>query len=177
MPSVQDFRAALQRRGGVGRQHRWRVIVNLPPFAASPDLLKDASLMALTTQTPNGVLGEISIPWGGREIPLPGDRKYEVFPITFIASEDDSVHTAFEIWQQGINGDRNNASTIANDDSMRDFTLQLLDQNDSVVKEYVLEGAWPQEVGQLELDQTAQDSYGQFTVNLRYIMSTTANSR
>lgn len=169
---ISDFQSALQRHGGVQRQHRWRVILNLPPTVASADLIKDMSLTAITTQLPPSTLGEILIPYAGREIPLPGDRKFEPFPITFIGVEDDAIHEACEVWSELFNGTESNTQTGALEDLMVDVELQLLREDDSVIRSYFLEGSWPQEVGSLELDKQSQDSFSQFTLTLRYIQHT-----
>lgn len=177
MSSISKVRAAISRRGGVQRQYRWRVLVNLPAYAADNELARDASLLAITTQTPPSILGELIVPWGGREIPFPGDRKFEPFPITFIGVADDSIHTAFEIWSEGINGTRSNTASYEPEEYLRDFELQLLDDRDNVIKSYTLEASWPQNVGEMELDQTSQDGYSQFTVTLRFLQATNINSR
>ena len=36
---------------------------------------------------------------------------------------------------------------------------------------WTLQGTWPQNLGQLELDMSAMDSYTQFTVDLRYFQA------
>lgn len=176
MASIDRFRAALQRRGGPARQHRWEVIINFPTFAASVEESRDVSLMAITSNTPSGTLGEIPLIWGGRTLPYPGDREFEMIPITFIATESHFEHDAFERWQEAINGSITNTATQSTPDVLRTVQMRLLDSQDRVTKVYNLEAAWPQQVGQIELDQQAQNSFGQFTVNLRYFQATNANS-
>lgn len=177
MSTVNQFRAAMQRRGGVQRQYRWKVVVNFPTYAADNELARDASLTAITAQTPPSTIGEILIPWGGRELPYPGDRKFEALPITFIGVADDSVHSAFEAWSEGINGSTSNTAAVSPTEYMRDVEIQLLNDLDEVIKIYTLEASWPQNVGELELDQTSQDSYSQFTVTMRFLQATNPNSR
>lgn len=176
MATVNQFRAAVARRGGIQRQYRWRVIINFPAFAADNDLARDASLTAITSQTPPSTLGELIIPWGGRELPYPGDRKFEALPITFIGVVDDSVHSAWETWSEGINGSSSNQASYEPAEYMRDIQIQLLNDKDVVQKTYTLEAAWPQNVGEIELDQTSQDAYSQFTVTLRFLQATNNNS-
>lgn len=177
MASVSDFRGAVARGGGVQRQHRWKVTVNFPSFVADADTIRDVSLLAITTNTPSGVLGEILVPWGGREIPFPGDRKFESLPVTFMGSVDNKVYNAFEIWQQYANGSSSNRASATTDEVMRDVILELLDADDNVTKTWTLEGTWPMNLGQLELDMAATDSFTQFTVDLRYIQAVSDNAR
>lgn len=176
MATIDNFRAALNRRGGPSRQHRWQVVINIPTFAGSQEDSRDLSLMALTTQTPVMRLGQMDLTWGGRIIPLPGDREFEMIPITFIATESHFEHDIFERWQEAANGSLSNAATQSLNDILRSVEMQLLDGQDNVVKTYTLRDAWPQEVGQIELDQQAQNSFGQFTVNMQYVVATNSNS-
>lgn len=177
MPQVTDFRNALNRHGGVGRQYRWRVTLSFPQSVATSDQSRDASLLAITTQTPKAVLGEVNLVWGGREFPQPGDRKFEPFQITFIGVQDDFHHTLFESWSEQFNGTLSNTSNGNFEDLYQDITLELLDSEDNVIKEYVLEDSWPQEVGELSLDQTAQDSFNQFTVTIRSFLHRNPSAR
>lgn len=177
MASIDRFRAALQRRGGVARQHRWQIVFNLPAFAASAEENQDLSLMAITSQTPVGRMGEIPLMWGGRTMPFPGDREFDMLPVTFIATESHFEHDVFERWAEAFNGSITNVRTGELTDLLRNFEMQLLDGADNVVKTYTLEDCWPQEVGQIELDQQAQNTFGQFTVNLRFFQARNAHSR
>jgi hypothetical protein len=177
MPSIAGFRSALQRHGNVGRQYRWRVNLAFPAAVTSSTQTQDASILAISTQTPKFTLGEVMLPWGGREFPEPGDRKWEPFPLTFLGVEDDFHHSLFEAWQEQFNGSQSNTAADEFVNLFQDVELELLDKNDAVVKTYRLQDAWPQEVGELTLDQTAQDSYSQFTVTLRYFNCQGATAR
>lgn len=177
MPSVSEFRSSLERHGGVQRQYRWRVNFAFPVTVATSDEARDASLHAITTATPKSVLGEVLVPFGGREMPIPGDRKFEPLTVTFIGVEDDVAHTLFERWSEQFNGTESNTAVGEFADLYQDVTMDLLDKQDNVIKTYRLQDAWPQEVGELTLDQTAQDTYQQFSVILRFFQSSNPSSR
>lgn len=172
MATVSQFRSAISQGGGVQRQHRWRISFNFPTFVADAATTSRVSLLAVTTNTPTGQLGEILVPWGGREIPFPGDRRFEALPVTIINCVNNDPYNSFEVWQQYINGNENNRSSANADEYMRDIVMELLNANDEVTKTFTLQGAWPMNIGQLELDMTAMDSYTQFTVDLRFLQST-----
>lgn len=167
MASITAFRGAI--RSGVQRAHKWSVLVNMPEFASSNDTVRQASLLARTTALPSATLGVIEIGWGGRTIPLPGDRQYEEYTINFINVNDGNVFRAFRRWQEGINGSDSNTGLTLLDDYMRDIQLDLKDNNDAVTMTYILRDAWPVNVTGLELDAGAMDSYTDFTVTFRYI--------
>ena len=175
--AISDFRSALNRHGGVQRKFRWRVGLSFPAGAVSSEDTRDASFLATSATTPKQTLGELLVPYGGREFPYPGDRQYELISFTFINTQDNFGHNAFELWSQLFNGDDSNTAAGDISDLLVDWTIELLDQDENVTKTYTLEDAWPQEVGEIELDQASQNEFGTYTVNLRFFKSTTENSR
>ena len=167
MPNISDFRNSI--RSGVVRQHKWRIIFTFPSYAAGGEIATAASLQARTASIPASNLGVIELGWGGRVLPLPGDRRYDEFQMNFIGVNDHAVRNALEKWSEAINGSESNQGLVNLEDFMRDITLQLLDQNDNVTKEYTLKDAWPMTVGQGDLDQGSQDSFVEFPVTWRYV--------
>jgi len=168
MPNIADFLASIS--SGVHRQYKYRVTVNFPPTVGDNDTTRTASLLAKSTSVPQSILGEIVINWGGREIPLPGDRTFPEFTLSFINTNDYDVRNAWESWSEMINGSESNtAGVIDPDDYMRDVTLEMLGPTDNVIKTYVLQNAWPKEVGAIALDMTSLDSFSEYDVVMRYI--------
>lgn len=166
MPSIDQFRQAV--RSGIQRQHRFRVIINFPEFAATQDVSQTASLLARTTSVPASTLGVIEIPFGGRILPTPGDRQYEEWPCTFLLTHDQALNDGLERWHEGINGSDTNTGLTNLEDFARDIQLDLLDAQDKVIKTYILKDAWPTRVGQIDLDAGATDSFAQRDCTFRY---------
>jgi len=167
MANISAFRGAV--RSGLVRQHKWQVQVSLPDYAGSNDTIRQASLLARSTTTPASTMGVIELGWGGRTLPVPGDRSYEEFTVTFIGVNDFNVRDAFERWSEAINGSDTNAGLTVLDDFMRDIQLDLKDVNDNITKTYILRDAWPTVVAGMDLDSGAMDSYAEFQVTFRYV--------
>lgn len=175
--TISNFRRAINNHGGVHRKFRWRINVTLPAGLASNEELREFSFLATTTAYPKSELGEVMVPYDGRELALPGDRKYEPLNVTFILTQDTFGHDLMEQWSQLFNGDDTNTAAGTFEDLVADWTLELLDQNDNAIKEVVLEDGWPKEVGEIELDKASQDEFGTFNFILRYVKTSNANSR
>ncbi len=175
--AISDLRAALNRHGNVQRKYRWRINVSFPAGLVANEDARDMSILATSTNTPKSTLGEILLPYGGREFPLPGDRKYEPLNLTFINTQDNFGHNILDLWSQQFNGDNTNTAsdTVAN--LVADWELELLDDAGNATKTWNLEDCWPQEVGELELDQASQDEFGTYSAVIRYFKSATENSR
>lgn len=164
---ISQLRTAI--KSGLQRSNRWRVLVNFPSYSGTNADGQQASLLARTTNTPSGTVGVIDLSWGGRMLPIPGDRTYEEFTVTFIAVNDMNVYNAFQKWSENINGSDSNRGLTNLDDIMNDVTLDLMNVNDEVTKTFVLHDAWPAVVGQMSMDSGEMDGYSQFDVVFRYI--------
>jgi hypothetical protein len=167
MANITEFRNAL--KSGVLRQHKWRVIFNFPAYAGNTDNSRQASLLARTATTPSSTLGVIELQWGGRTLPLPGDRTYEEFPVTFIGTNDMNIRNAFESWSENINGSQSNAGIVDPESFVKDIQFDLTDINDTVIKTYILKDAFPVSISGMDMDAGSQDSFAEFTVTFRYV--------
>lgn len=170
---ISQLRQAI--RSGLVRNNRWRVLVNFPGYAGNAQNGQQASLLARTANTPSATIGAIDLTWGGRNLPIPGDRTYEEFTVTFIGVNDQQVYNAFQKWSENINGSDSNRGLTNLDNIMNDVTLQLLDVNDQVTKTYVLHDAWPQVVGQMTMDSGEMDGYATYDVTFRYVQYSQPN--
>ncbi len=175
MANISEFRGAV--RSGLVRQHKWGVQVNFPTYAGANDTVRQASLLARTTTSPPSTIGVIELGWGGRTLPIPGDRTYEEFTVTFIGVNDMNVRNAFERWSEAINGSATNTGLTNLDDFMRDVQLDLKDTNDNITKTYILKDAWPTIVAGMDLDSAAMDSYSEFQVTFRYVNLESSTTR
>lgn len=167
MPSISEFKGAI--RSGLQRTNRFKVLVNFPEFAATTDTIRQSSLLARTATLPTSTLGVIEVLYAGRAVPVPGDRQFEEWAVTFIGTQDWAVRNAFEAWQQGINGNESNSGLSNLEDYQRDIEFSLLDNNDNVVATYILRDAWPLSVSGGDVDSGSQDAFMEFNVSLRYL--------
>ena len=164
-----------QISSGLVRSNRWRVLVDFPAYAGSNADGTQASVLARSTNTPSSTVGVIELAWGGRQVPIPGDRTYEEFDITFIGVNDMKVYNAFQRWSENINGSDSNRGLTDLSVIFSDFTLQLMDVNDNITKTFVLHDGWPAVVGQMSMDAGEMDGYSTFQVSIRYVNSSQPN--
>lgn len=174
--SVQDLKNAV--KGGLYRNHKFRVLFNFPEFAGTADVVKQASVLGRSSKTPASTVGVIEVPFEGRNIPIPGDRSFEEFSLTILATNDFKVKNTLEIWSEAINGSETNTTTSLDyTDFLRDVTVEMLDVNDRVVKTYTLQDAWPSLVDGIDLDRGSMDSSTEYNVTLRYLQYSSNTTR
>ena len=167
MANIDDFKANLI--GGGARANQYRVTVTPPPGIAIGLDVRRASFLVTASSMPAQTLGEITVPFRGRNIYIAGDRTFdEPWTTTFMNDTDFMIRNAIERWSNGINDLANNTGVIAPADYQTDLTVEQLDRDDTVLKTYIFRSAWPTNVGAIELTNETADTIETFEVTWRY---------
>ena len=167
MANIDDFKANLI--GGGARANQYRVTVTPPPGIAIGLDVRRTSFLVTASTLPEQTLGEISIPFRGRQIYIAGDRTFETsWTTTFMNDTDFMIRNAMERWSNGINDLAEATGVIAPADYQTDLTVEHLDRDDTVLKTYIFRSAWPTTIGAIELTNDTQDTIETFDVTWRY---------
>ena len=167
MGNIDDFKANLI--GGGARANQYRVTIVPPPGIATGLDIRRTSFLATATNLPSSTLGEVAIPFRGRNIYISGDRPTpEAWTVTFYNDTDFMIRNAMELWQNGINDFANNTGLINPSDYQSDLTVEQLDRDDTVLKSYIFRNAYPLTVGQIDLTNAEATEIETFEVTWRY---------
>jgi len=167
MGNIDDFKANLI--GGGARANQYRVTIVPPPGIATGLDIRRTSFLATASNLPASTLGEIAIPFRGRNVYISGDRPApEAWTVTFYNDTDFMIRNAMELWQNGINDYANNTGLINPSDYQSDLTVEQLDRDDTVLKSYIFRNAYPLTVGQIDLTNAEATEIETFEVTWRY---------
>ena len=112
MAAIDDFKANLI--GGGARANQFRVTITPPPGIAIGLDVRRASFLVTASRLPESTLGEIAVPFRGRNIYVTGDRPApEPWTVTFFNDTDFMVRTAMERWHNGINNFADNTGAVS----------------------------------------------------------------
>lgn len=121
-------------------------------------------------QLPESAVGEIIVPYLGRQVKLPGDRTYADWNLTVLSDEAMKLRNVFEQWNADINGHTSNrpngyqygwvTSSIV--------TVAHLTRQGETTHEYKLTGAFPKDVGSVDVAYDNNDSIMEFPVTFAY---------
>ena len=167
MAAIDDFKANLL--GGGARANQFRVTITPPAGIATGLDVRRASFLVTASNLPAQTLGEITVPFRGRQIYIAGDRTFEdTWSTTFLNDTDFMVRNAMELWMNGINdlADGTGTSTLA--DYQTDLQVEQLDRDDTILKTYIFRSAWPTSVAQIDLSSDTADAIEDFEVTWRY---------
>jgi hypothetical protein len=167
MGNIDDFKANLI--GGGARANQYRVTVVPPPGIATGLDIRRTSFLVTASNLPASTLGEIAIPFRGRNVYISGDRPApDSWSTTFYNDTDFMIRNAMELWQNGINDFANNTGLINPADYQSDLTVEQLDRDDTVLKSYIFRNAYPLTVAAIELTNEEATAIETFEVTWRY---------
>ena len=167
MANIDDFKANLI--GGGARANQFRVTITPPSGIAIGLDVRRTSFLVKASNLPASELGEIAIPFRGRNIYVTGDRpEPETWSTTFYNDTDFMIRNAMERWQNGINDYANNTGVTASSDYQTDLFVEQLDRDDTVLKSYIFRSAYPSSIAVIELSSDSADSIEEFEVTWRY---------
>ena len=167
MANIDDFKANLI--GGGARANQFRVTVTPPPGIAIGLDVRRSSFLVTAAQLPASTLGEIAVPFRGRNIYVSGDRAApDTWDATFYNDTDFMIRNAMERWQNGINDFADNTGVIAPADFQTDLQIEQLDRDDTILKSYILRNCFPTSIGAIELSSAQADAIETFDVTWKY---------
>ena len=161
---VDDFKSKLT--GGGSRPNLFRATINFPGYAGGDVEL--TSFMCKDAQLPSSVISQIDVPFRGRQLKIAGDRTFENWNITVINESSMVVRNSFERWLNGINEHASGTGLVNPVDYQADMLIEQLDRNDNVIKSCNIRGAFPVNLGAVDLSYESVDTIAEFTVEIAY---------
>ena len=167
MAAIDDFKANLI--GGGARANQFRVTITPPPGIAIGLDVRRASFLVTASNLPQSQLGEIAVPFRGRNIYVTGDRPApDPWSVTFFNDTDFMVRTAMERWHNGINNFADNTGVTNAADYQTDLFVEQVDRDDTILKSYVFRSAFPVGITAIDLTNEETTTIETFEVQWRY---------
>ena len=167
MAQIDDFKANLI--GGGARANQFRVTITPPSGIAIGLDVRRSSFLVTASNLPGSTLGEIAVPFRGRNIYVTGDRPApEAWTVTFFNDTDFMIRNAMERWHNGINDFANNTGVTTPADYQTDLFVEQLDRDDTVLKTYIFRNSFPLTIGTIDLSSAEAGEIETFEVTWRY---------
>ena len=167
MAAIDDFKANLI--GGGARANQFRVTITPPPGIAIGLDVRRASFLVTASRLPESTLGEVAVPFRGRNIYVAGDRPApETWTTTFFNDTDFMVRNAMERWHNGINNFADNTGVTNAADFQTDLFVEQLDRDETILKTYIFRNAFPLTIAAIDLTNEETTTIETFEVTWRY---------
>ena len=166
MATINDFKAVLA--GGGARANQFQVTMPFPGFAAAGGETRVMSFLCQATNLPGMTLGEVAVPFRGRQLYIAGDRTFEAWTTTIMNDADFLIRNAMERWMNAINALSDNSGLENPSDYQVDAFVDQLDRAGEAIKSYTFRGLFPQTIAPIELGYDQNDAVETFEVTYRY---------
>ena len=166
MPNINEFKSRLS--GGGARANQYKVTMNFPAYSAVGGETSDLSYLCTAAAIPGQSLGTVAVPFRGRVLNLVGDRTFSPWPITVLNDTDFKIYRAMERWMNGMNNMTDNEGLTNPANYQVDVKIDHLDRNGATLKTYILRGAFPTSLSDIELSAGDNDTVETFTTTFTY---------
>ena len=139
------------------------------PVSAAADL--KVPFMVRATNIPSSTLGQVIVPYFGRQVKIAGDRTFVEWNTTVINDEDFLVRDSIEEWMQNINSHQGNVrgfGSSAPSSYKGQATVTQFSKTGVPVRVYKFDGLWPVNVSEIPLDWETTDTFEQFDITWAY---------
>lgn len=158
MPSINDFSSSF--RGGV-RPNLFQV--HMFPQAAGGNM-GNFSWLCKGSSMPVSQVGNIDVPYQGRQLKVPGDRTFADWTVTVFNDPEMSVRSKFEGWMRNIQAHDNNYQRVNSDEVYGVAIVQQLDRKGNTLRSYTMKDIYPTEVAAIDLSWDSNDQVEEYAV-------------
>ena len=159
--TLGDFKNAV----GMGTRPN-RYLVNMP----IPNSNYTMDIQVSSLSIPGAQLGTIYVPFRGRTLKLPGDRRFNPWSFT-VYDTTDGLWNTLHNWSNNINNYRSNETKYTSEDGVynSNWTIAHYDLNgDKLLKKVRLYNCWLSNVSPFELAYGSIDQMSQFSCTVEY---------
>ena len=163
---VDDLKSKLP--GGGARANLFKVTLANPPVSGG-DLGGDlTSFLVKGASLPGSTIGQIDVPFRGRQLKVAGDRTFENWTVTVINDNGFDVRNEFEKWMNALNAHENGTGEAKPTEYYAQLTVAQLDRQNNPVKTIRIKDAFPVNLSAIDLSYDTTDSIEEFTVEFAY---------
>ena len=138
--------------------------------------LSNFQFLCRSAQIPAMNVGEVLVPYRGRQLYLAGDRTFDAWTVTVINDAKFSCRKLFETWVNMLGENVTNIGATVPVSYLGNATIEQLTRNGTVLRRYQLMHCFPTTVDAIDLSYDDNDRIEEFGVTLRYSWMTPISS-
>lgn len=162
--SIEDFKARLS--GGGARPTMFQVEMTFPGDVVedSRQVTEDGIFLIKSSQLPGSNIGEVQVPFRGRQLKVSGDRTFDDWSVTVINDVSFRLRMAFEEWSEKIQNFNFTTGANSLDQYFASAIVRQFDRDGTQLRAYRFDGIWPKVVAPIQLDFDSRDSVEEYEV-------------
>jgi len=167
MPNINSFVQGLS--GGGARANQFEVSITRTAAGAGFLTGDTFRFLCRSAQIPAMTIGEVAVPFRGRQVFVAGDRTFDAWTTTVFSDAAWGIRGALETWSD-LMQDMGNLSEgqLSPADYYGEAKVTQMDRNDKPINSYTLYHIWPQTVDPIDLAYDTNDAVMEFGVTWRF---------
>jgi hypothetical protein len=165
-------------KSGGARANLFNTQWNWPANVEVDGAGRQCEILCKAAQLPSSVVGQIDVPFRGRQLKVAGDRTFENWTVTFINENNFAIRNSFEKWMSLLNQHKEGIGNHTLEQYYATLTVQQLQRTkeNDVVKKINIVDAFPVNVSAIDLSYDTTDTIEEFTVEFAYQYWTSESS-
>ena len=162
--SIDNFKSVLQ--GGGVRPTMFQVELEFPTgtVADKTAMTNDGIFLCKGSQLPASNVGEVIVPFRGRQLKVTGDRTFEDWTVTITNDVSFQLRAGMEKWSELCQNHNFALGANTLDEYFATAIVRQLDSQGNQLRAYAFEGIWPKSVAQIDLDMGNNDTVEEYEV-------------
>ena len=125
------------------------------------------TFLCRSAQIPALTIGEVSVPYRGRQIFVPGDRTYDAWTVTIYNDSEYSSRNDLELWMNELQN-IGSGTHASGEYVYRNAVVKQLDRNEQTIRSYSLINCWPTTLDAIDLAYDTNDVIEEFGATFRF---------
>ena len=169
--NVSDFKNAMSYDGA--RPNLFKVVFGTATAPGQFTPGDNFEMFCRATSIPGTTIGQVVVPYFGREVKFAGNRTFADWSVTIINDEDFKVRSVMEKWMNSINlhtANRRVGGGTATKGYYASATVHQLSKSTvgNTTRSYTFQNMFPTDLSEITLDWGDNDSIQEFTVTFAY---------
>ena len=166
MPNINTFVQNLS--GGGARANQFQVQITSAPAGVGLNT-EVFTFLCRSAQVPAQTIGEVAVPYRGRQVFVAGDRTFDAWTTTVFSDAAWTIRGALESWSDKIQDMGEFSTGSLNPQTYYgEATVTQMDRNDTPINTYTLYQIWPQTIDPIDLAYDTNDAVMEFGVTWRF---------
>jgi hypothetical protein len=166
MPNINDFKSRLA--GGGARANQFKVTLPFPGYSVVGGETQQMAFLCKAAQLPGSTVGEVAVPFRGRNLYISGEREFEPWTITILNDTDFLIRNGLERWMNGMNNMSDNEGLSNPVDYQVDAFIDQLDRNGAKIKSYTFRGMFLTSLSAIDVAYDTNNAVEEFQCTFRY---------
>ena len=153
--NIHDFKQSF--KGGV-RPNLFRV--SIQHLVGIPNI----EFLCKAAQIPSSTIGNIDVPFRGRQLKVPGDRTFADWTVTVLNDPAFAIRASFEDWSAKITHHAVNVSSLDHSSVYGQAQVIQMGRGGEALRSYRVEDIYPTEIAAIDLGMDTNDTVEEYSV-------------